>query len=616
MDEIARFLRECPPFDQLPSEVLSQTAGTVEIEYFPRGARILTRGGKPSDFLYIIRAGAVELRQVRDGGGVETVDTLAEGETFGHLSLLSGAASMWDAVAREEMLAYLIPRAQVERLHHYAAFDAFFARNVRDRLQQAVGLNNALAPFDLFSTRAADLVRRPPVTCEPTLSVREAAERMRAANVSSVVVAGEPLGILTDRDLRNRVLAEGRSHETPVAAVMSAPAIVMPAGSLLGEVLLTMVERAIHHVPLVEAGCLVGILTDTDLIRHESQHPLFLPRQLERARGIEGLITYADQVATSVGSLVAGGLRASDIARIVTLAYDALIVRIVREAEAALGEPPAPYAFLVLGSGGRQEQTIRTDQDHALVLADDAPADADDYFAALAERIVTGLERCGFPRCPGEIMASNPDCRHSLSGWQHRFGEWIERPEEQALLDAAVFFDFRRLYGTLDVEAALRPVIGQAATNRVFLARLARAGLQFRPPLGFFRQFVVEKSGEHKDAFDLKKHGTGIVVNLARLFALEAGIGETGTLSRLRLAAGKSSLDPAAAEELAAAFEYLQSLRLRHQGDQERAGQPRDNFIAPAALSSLERRHLKDAFHVIATTQKTVELIFHTARVA
>lgn len=202
MDEIARFLREHPPFDQLPAEVLAQTAAMVEIEYFPRGTRILAQAGSPSEFLFIIRTGAVELRRSDDDGTIETLDTLAEGETFGHLSLLSRAAPMWDTVAREDTLVYMIPRPQVARLHSEPAFDAFFARSVRDRLQHAVALRGSTTSFGLFTTRAADIVRRPLVTCEPGLSVREVAQRMQAAHVSSVVVTGERLGILTDRDLR------------------------------------------------------------------------------------------------------------------------------------------------------------------------------------------------------------------------------------------------------------------------------------------------------------------------------------------------------------------------------------------------------------------------------
>jgi CBS domain-containing protein len=373
MEEIARFLARHAPFDQLPARVLAQTAATVEIEYFARGARILRQDGSPSRYLHLIVKGTVELRQAADGDAWELVETLAAGEAFGQLSLLSHTAHLWDAVAREDVLAYLIPAEQVKRLRRQPGFEALLARRAGDRLRHALAASRLAAPLGLLQVQADELVTRPLVTCAPTETVTEAARRMRSERVSSLIVEGEPPGLVTATDLRNRVLAAGRAPDTPVREVMSTSLRTMPADASLGELLLAMVDRGVHHLPLTRAGRLVGMVTDSDLLRQESRHPLFVRRQLERATDPSELAAYAAEVTAAAAALVRAGTPAGDVTRFVSSAHDALYVRAVRDAEVELGPPPCPYALLVLGSGARRESTLRTDQDHALALADDPP---------------------------------------------------------------------------------------------------------------------------------------------------------------------------------------------------------------------------------------------------
>jgi CBS domain-containing protein len=611
MQEIARFLAIHPPFDALPAEVLEQTAATVEVGRYPRGARILRQRDQPSRYLYVVVTGLVELRQAVDDGGWELVETLAAGETFGELSLLSRSPHLWDAVAGEEVVAYLIPAEQVERLRRQPGFEALLAHRGGDRLRHALAASRQRAPLELLSARAGELPARALVTCAPATTVAEAARRMRDGNVSSLVVDGRPPGLVTASDLRDRVLAAGLGADTPVGQVMSVPLHTMPADATLGEVLLVMVDRGIHHLPLSRHGRLVGMVTDTDLLRHQSHHPLLVRRQLDQATGPEGLAAYAREVTAAAAGLVRTGTPAGVVTRFVAGAHDALYARVARDTEAALGPPPCPYALLVLGSGARLEPTLRTDQDHALVLADDPPPAAAEWFAAAAERLAATLTRCGLPRCPGDVMATNPARRLTCRAWQDRFGRWIDEPEEAALLDAAIFFDFRQLHGELDAEDALRPVIRRAAGNRRFLGRLARAALRRRPPLGFLRHL----RGGQRGRIDLKAQGTAPIVDLARLLALEAGSPETATVARLRSAAGGGTAGAAAAD-LVAAFEYLQEVRLRHQARVLRAGAAPDDVVAVADLTALQRRWLKDAFHLVHSYQDHVRIAFQTDLIA
>jgi CBS domain-containing protein len=369
-----------------------------------------------------------------------------------------------------------------------------------------------------------------------------------------------------------------------------------------------MVDRGIHHLPVTEAGRLLGMVTDTDLLRHESRHPLFLRRRLERAGDREDLAAYAAEVRASVARLVDAETPVDDIGRLAGSAQDALVARILADAERRLGPPPMPYAFLVLGSHARLEATLHTDQDHAIALADGAGPEAQAWAAALAEEVVACLERCGFPRCPGGVMASNPRWRVPLATWQGYFRGWMEEPDEQALADTTIFFDLRQVGGTLEAEPSLRAVVAEAAHHPAFVARLALMALRRESPLDVFGQLRGMRQGRRR-VLDLKLRGIAGIVDLARVFALEAGTPETNTLVRLRLAAARGV---GVATDLAEAFEYLQQVRLRHQVHQLRDGTQPDNLVALPELTDLERRWLRDLFRLLDIARQSVRLHLQT----
>lgn len=616
MEEIAHFLCEYTPFNQLPFEQVERIAAAMEVVHFPAGYDILVYGGRPAEYLYIIRRGNVDLVH-EDDEGVKVLDTLGEGESFGHPSLIRGQPPIVTVSTCGETVIYLLPADVFHQLRReLPVFDKFYTNSAIERLSRRLQAYYADADPVLFQLRLRDLVRRRLLTVSPYATVREAAQIMRQHDVSSLVVTASPPGIITDRDLRNRVVAEGLSDTTPVAAVMSGPALTLPADSLVVEGLLTMLEHDIHQMPITENGRVIGLVTRTDILRRRSHRPLFLPHHLERAHSIEKLRAYSDHIAETVGALLGTGARVSDIGRVVAVAHDALLVRLLQDAEKTLGKPPCPYDWLVLGSEGRYEQTLITDQDNALVYADNASPEARAYFTELAEWVVEQLVACGFPRCPGNIMATNPQWRQPLAVWKDYFERWIAMPDEDALLQVTIFFDFRRVYGTLDSESALRPIILTAREQHVFLGRLARAALRQSPPLGFFRQIVLERNGEARDLVNLKVRGTALIVDLARLFALEAGCAATNTLERLRLSTSGSYLSDAGAEELSAAFELISLLRLRHQYKQLQCGETPSNHVPFSQLSALEQRELKESFQAIARIQRSVAFSYQTGRIA
>jgi CBS domain-containing protein len=622
MDEIIAFLSAYPPFDRLPPAAVALAASHLQIEYFAADQTILAHGGEPSQFLYLIRKGRVDLLREQDGRE-ELFDSLGPGEAFGYPSLIRGRSPLVTARTKSETLTYLLPAPIFERLRaEYAPFADFFAAAALDRLGFALKRRHAEAEPVLFQHRLRDLVRRSLVAIGPDASVREAAQLMREHNVSSLLIDLPPYGLLdqgsgiiTDRDLRNRVIAAGLPDSTPLRDVMTAPAVTLPADSLVFEALLLMLERGIHHLPVTEDGVVTGMITHTDILRRQSSSPLLLPRHLERATTLDELRDYAGQVVATAESLLAAGARVTEIGRVVAVANDALIRRILHDVEAALGAPPAPYAWLILGSGARLEQSLRTDQDHALVFADDHPPEAPNYFSALAERVTATLEACGFPRCPGNVMATNPRWRQPRAVWQSTFARWIEQPDEENLLRSSIFFDLRQLHGELDAVAALRPVIARAKGNTLFLARLARAALRTSAPLTFFRQVALERRGDQDDLLDLKQRGTGLIVDLARLFALEAGRPETNSVARLRAAWPEASLSEVEAESLINAFELLSLLRLRHQLAQLRAGQQPGNLVSYHSLGAAEQHELKNSLQAVARVQRGLANAYQTGRI-
>ncbi|WP_018467291.1 putative nucleotidyltransferase substrate binding domain-containing protein [Calidithermus timidus] len=594
------FIRQTPPFDRLPPKAFAAVERGLEVSFFPKGTRVLAYEGPPSQHLYLIRKGAARL--LREG---REVLLLEEGECFGYPSLLAQDAPSFDVVAEEDLLVYRWEQKVFRGLLAYPEFAQFFSQGLAERLRLASrALNHVPSTLSLdLSMPVGKLVSRPPVFVARSASIGQAAQIMRQERISSLLVEGEPPGILTDRDLRNRVLAEGRGPETPLAEVMSAPAKTLSAETPLFEALAFMVSQGIHHLPVTQDGRIVGVITDTVLMRQQTRSPLYLLRRLERTRNPADLRGYREELTGVVESLMAGGLGAPAIGRSVSSLNDQLVRVLLELAENRLGAPPTPYAWIVFGSEGRMEQTLLTDQDNALIYQDDLP-EARPYFAHLADFVVQGLLQAGFPPCPGGYMATR--WHKPLTEWERLFDRWIQQPSPQELLEAQIFFDFRPVRGNLSLQS-LEQLVTHSGQRRIFLAQMARSALQFRPPLGFFRRIREEEGG-----VDLKKGGIAPIVSLARVYALEAQSPARGTLERLEAAARAGKLSAEGAENLAEAFNFLTRLRLREQLGALRRREAPGNKVPLEALSALERRHLKEAFVLLRELQEALGQRFQT----
>jgi CBS domain-containing protein len=606
--DIAGFLRRYPPFADLDPERLEAVARSVEIEHVAEGTTILSREGDPATALYVIRKGAVELTD--DG---RPLDVLGEGEVFGQFSLLAHDRPSSTVRAVEDTLCYLIPAALAEEVLGTEPGRGFVLRSMRRRLSAAS--ERAAIPQDDEHDDGryrpvSSLLRRPPVTIRADAPVIEAARTMAAERVSSLLIEDERgLGILTDRDLRTRVVAAEADVAGPVAAVATFPAVTIPADTLAGDALVRMFADGVHHLPVVDAtGELIGVVTDTDLMGLGRHTPFALRSAIERAADPAEVAAAGADLPPVVVAMVESHAEPVEVGRVIALAIDTMTQRLLRLAVDRLGEPPVAWAWLALGSAARHEQALRTDQDHALVLdctVDEAPA-VDPYFAALAEEVTAGLEAAGIPRCAGDAMATVPMMRAPLSEWVRRFETWMNDPTISSGTLSAIGYDFRRIAGPLDAEPPLDDAVREAAARPGFVRFLARRTLDLRPPTGLRGNLVLDRDREHAGTLDVKHGGITIVTNLARVFAVRASSSRKATIPRLEAAAAAGVTTPELAHELTDAFTYLWEIRLRHQANQVRAGEPPDDHVDPAALSAFGRSGVKEAFRVIARTQRTV----------
>lgn len=616
--EIRDFVEGLPAFRGINAEALDTLVRQITIRYLRRASVFPpATGDEPA--LYIVRQGAIELRN-REGA---LLQKLAEGACYSepcHDATPPGEILIGHC--NEDTLLYLLPCAALEPLfRQQPQLRERLGRNRSERLQHAsleftpVGATqNRLMQFSV-----AHLIDRPATTISPDTTAREAAEVMTREEVSAIVVMeGEQLaGILTDKDLRMRLLAVGLSAQTPVKEFMTERLHKLDAETPAFEALMLMARYNIHHLPVLQHGRLMGLLTHGDLVRYESANAVYLIEEIRRSYQLKQLIELSRQLPEVQRHLVASGISSYHLGWALAAITDTLTQQLITLAEEQLGAPPVPFCWLASGSLARRELTVGSDQDHALLLDDHYDeGQHGDYFRALSEYVTDGLAQCGFVRCPGEVMASNPRWRQSLSQWQQTFNGWIHNPEPMAVMLACNFFDLRPLAGEPSLfEQLHQQVLKSAKENQIFITHLAANALHHRPPLGFFRNFLLEHGGEHANSFDLKLRGIIPIVDIARLHALAAGLPEVNTQDRLQAAAEAVIMSPQGAEDLQQAYEFINTLRLRHQSEQLLAGAAPDNYLSPASLSALDRDHLKECFSLISDFQKTLEQRYQTSRI-
>lgn len=607
VEEVTGFLAEHEPFSHLPSDALTAISASMTMRYIRRGTTVVLAGQR-NDTLHVIRSGAMDVLDSEGG----LLDRREPGLSFGYSTLVADpgvAESRYTTVAVEDSLILELPREAFQRAAaEHPDIERFYSLQTRQIRSAAQDLADDAAT-GVLRTPLRDVMIVNPQATAPETSIAAAAQQMREQAVSSLLITadGALRGIVTDRDMTGRVVAESLDTSLPVSEVMTRDLRTVTPETLAFEAMLLMAELKVHHLPVLEEGKVVGVVAGADIARLLRVNPIYLTADFSRRTSREELRDAYREACAVIARFLDRSGDFTEAAQMMTIAADSIARRLLELAEEQFGAPPVPYAFVVLGSQGRREMGLSSDQDNAMVLSNDYnPNQHGEYFANLARWVCEGLAEAGQAWCPGDMMATNPLWRQTAREWEDTFHSWITAPDADALLHAQTFFDFRPVYGDTALAGEVhRTAVRMGGESKRLHAHLASLAARREPPLTFFKGLVVERSGDYARTLNIKTGGTYSIVQMARLYAIASGVDAVDTATRLELSAG-AGVSKEGARDLADAFYFLRTLTLRHQARKLRHGEQPDYHVDPKRLSKMDREHLRDSFQVIKRMQSAL----------
>lgn len=620
------FLSGAAPFSFLPEEAVEQTAEALSMVFHSRGTVLFVQGRTRVGYLYILYKGSAE-RYYEQKGRKTMRDILGEGDLYGGISmLLNDGLAVRTLEVTEDAYFYLLSKDFfLEICQEHQVFSEFFTdtfgKRMLDKSYAAIIARTSKPPeeaLQLFNQPVHQICNRATVFGTPDMTIQQVAQRMKQENSSYLMVPSqEPQssGIITESDLTRKVIAAGHDIGRPAVEVMSRPLRTIGENAMIFEALMQMMHYNVKHLAVIDgANQITGVLSNKELISAQGQSPLFLLREISRAESISEIVEQHHRLPGIVKGLISSGATARNINRMITTVSDAILKRVMEFVLQEMAPPPTSFAFMIMGSEGRGEQTLKTDQDNAIVFEDVSDADlptVSQYFLEFGRLACKLLDQAGYAYCEGDVMAQNPNWCQPLSIWMKYFLKWIHAAEPEDLLQASIFFDFRYGYGDSQLVEALRDhLYGAIGRWTGFLRYMTENALYFKPPLGFFRNFVVESKGQHRDALDIKSAMTP-VVDFARIYALKNGVQETNTIERLHQLYIRKILTKEEYEELEKAYSFLMQLRFVRQvtaSIEQKA--PPDNFINPKRMTRIEQTMLKEIFKRIEKFQAKMNFDF------
>ncbi len=611
------FFKATIPFNELDDDTLNSIARHCRIDFFPKGTRLLTVDETEITHIFLIQKGGVRAFIVDDEGEVTLKDYRGEGSAIGALGSIRGTKANLNIETIEDTFCYLLPKEIfLELVESRPAFSRYFLKSFSDKIVQTAYrelrhhkvARRSMEDLYLFSIKAEALVKELR-TVSASSTIQEAAKAMAHYGIGSLLIRDPNdkkniVGIITDRDLRSKVVSEGLDYRESVSTIMSSPVLSVSSETICFDVLLKMMSTGIHHLAVERAGIIIGVITTHDITVLQGNSPFYLFKEIVSQQNVVGLYSLAQKIPEMVHNLLREGGKASKITRMISILNDQIVSRMLTLLEKEIGPPPVKFAWLLFGSEGRREQTFKTDQDNGIIYED--PQDekkseeAKRYFQEFGKRAIDNLVNCGYPLCPQEVMACNSKWCQPISTWKDYFSKCSVSPEDNELNCGSLFFDFRCGYGEDSLVTRLRDhVIELAQKNRVLTFHLTRKTTSNRIPLSFFNNFIVQRDGKHKNQLDIKLSGIVPYVDFARILALRYGIRETNTIARLQALGGGGFVDNELIASAIDSYELQVQLRLVHQLEQIENGVLPDNYLAPSKLSELERRMLKEAFSII-----------------
>jgi CBS domain-containing protein len=593
--------------NQASVEMLAKRAEVFEVA----ASTLISPANQQHLYLHLVLEGKVQLEDPDHDIRID----LNPGELFGYGTRASAKGSSWGCTAlTPTTLARWTPDV-IDQIRHAHPAIAFFLGHRTAKPNTDPGSNTdentgSGNHLNLMTTPVRSLVKREAITLPPTASIQETAQLMMLQRVSSVLLVeqGHLFGVVTDRDLRNRVVAQGLDIQMPVHEIATLAPMTVEASSPAFDAMLLMARHNIHHVPVVDGTRVLGMITATDLSERNSTSAVYLAGEIYKQTTLDGLIQSSTKVKRLQQNLAAAGASAYSSGHIVTAITDAITIRLLQLGESRFGSAPVDYAWVAAGSQARNEQTAKSDQDNCLILDDRYdPAQHGEYFKTLAKWVCDGLDACGYIHCPGDMMAMNDTWCQPLAQWARYFDRWINTPDPKALMLTCVFFDQRTVYGNADLLTRLRAdVLTKTKGNSLFLAHMVGNALKHSAPLGMFGNITLARGGDHPNTIDLKHSGVVPIIDLARVYSLAGGIDAVNTDDRLAKSAASREISPEKSRDLRDALEFISGIRIAHQARQTAAGQKPDNFLSLDELSNFERAHLKDAFQVVKGLQSVL----------
>lgn len=618
---VIEFLERHAPFDQMAPAHLEFMAKRLKLGFYAKGEVILKPDDGPADRFFIIKQGRVIGVVDPDNKEEEPAWELMTGECFPVGALLSRRPARAYNIADEDTFCFELDRDAFDQLLvKSAVFHDFCTRrlaNLLDNALKTVQANSAarVSSDTSLSAPIEELIRRDPITCRRETPIKEVLQVMQEHGVGSIIAVDDnmaPVGVFTLHDVLARVAIPDVDLSQPMETVMTPNPISLSPHAPAYEAALMMAQAGFGHLCVVENNKLIGVLSERDLFSLQRVGLVSLSRSIAGATSVESLARLELDVHRLVDQMLAQGASVDQLTQIITTLNDSLTCRVIDLVQEEHGTPKVPFTWLSFGSEGRHEQTLKTDQDNGILfLTPDGwtPDQVRDELLPLAKKINNALDKCGFPLCEGNIMASNPDCCLSLDEWKGRFHRWIDQGTPEHLLYATIYFDLRPLYGDFEPVNQLRSwMMGQVVQNSRFRRQMAANAMRNRPPLGLIRDFVLSSGGKHPHTINLKIQGVTPFVDAARIYALANEVGESNTVLRLEALVDKGVLRKGDVDAWAEAYHFIQLLRMRNHRRQVEQGQSMSNHVDPDNLNELDRRILKEAFRQARKLQSKLSL--------
>lgn len=630
---IQDFLIEYPPFSMMNEEEISEIMSRIKVKYVDKGDILFRQGEDAGAFFYIVKKGAVKLERLEGGVNI-LMDVNGEGDVFGIRPVIADQPYLSTATSQEESIVYAVSVEDIRKVMGqnpdvgYFLASSFASGSSKDRNQKGTDGLVFISKGEVFQDEKLLEVQtlqtdRDPVTCSPDTSIEVAASIMTVEKVSSIVVVNElkfPVGILTDSDIRRIVGLRRLVLDQPIRTVMHTPVICLPQGATYADAQMAMVQHNIAQVVITEDGSVetpvVGVFSESEMLAYQGNSPGMIIKQMKKTRDPQRLKEIREKADLLLERYLNQDVAITFISDVMTAINDALFVRAIRISRRKILEesgrlPPVKFTWVAIGSLGRQEQIIRTDQDHAIIF-EQVPRDeynsVKQYFLDLADHVVDIMVMSGFARCPANMMANNPKWCLSIDEWKGQFSRWIHSPNNESILHANIFMDYRSVYGEFDLTKELtNHIFDIVHDSKIFLTYLAKYAVEIAPPLSFFRNFILEKDGAHKNQFDIKHRGMLPLVDAARVLILEQKVGRVNsTIERYEKLAEVDAKNAELYKDARDSYDVLMKLRAKNGIKNSNSGR----YFSPDEISKIQRLLLKNSFKPIGQLQEVLTVRF------